>query len=186
MNCRVAIRVVLCACALTLGASQIAQAQVNFQTTTQSFNIGLEKQTTFVSVPATTNLARGAAAWSDYTGTLTFTFRVRTSTGGTGGTITLKGTSDFVGAASPKLANGDLSYVCATSIGTCTDGVVPGPAASAQTLVTIPPGACTGPSPCAFNSPDPNSVSLNLSLVNRPQFRTGTYTATLTFTISVT
>jgi hypothetical protein len=57
--------------------------------------------------------------------------------------------------------------------------------AAATNVVTIPAGVCTGAgAPC--NNASPNTVSVNFTLTDDPKYKTGTYTATLTWTISAT
>ena len=112
----------------------------------------------------------------------TINYKIRTTISTGTGSITVKATSNFT-AGGPSVTNGDLTYTCSgATLGTACSGTqTVSTAASTNVVTSVPAGSCTG-SGCT--GADPNSVSLNLSLVDNPAFQTGSYSATLTFTIS--
>ena len=119
---------------------------------------------------------------SDFTGSTAFLYKIRTSkTGGTG-TIQLRVSQDF-GAGGPSVYNpptaGDaLTYTCtvATPATPCSGSMT-----SAQTATGVATFGADAKSVKAGNS---GSVSWNLT--NDPVYSTGSYQATVTFTISAT
>lgn len=149
-------------------------------TTTLSVTVGAEAS---ISVTNSTTTLAGAA-FADYTGTTNLVYRIRTSPGTGTGTITAQVTSDFSGSDGPSVATpptaGDaLTYTCTVS--------APGTACSGtQTAST------TAPTPVASFGADArsenagNSASVAWILTNDAQYQAGTYTATVTFTISAT
>src|SRR4051812_6651561 len=131
------------------------------------------------SVPLT-----NGTTFNPYTGTDNLLYKARTTSTGTGGIITLQSTSDFA-AGGPAVSPHELTYNCGTAgLGTECSGSTT-VSTSATTVVNIPKSACTGGgSPCS--SGNPNSVAVTFSLLDDPRDQTGTYTATITFTISTT
>jgi hypothetical protein len=133
---------------------------------------------------ATTNLT-SAGSFANYTGATNYTYKIRTSKVGGTGNVTLQITADFSPAGGPSVATppsaGDaLNYTCTT--------VAPATAcAGSQTAAT---GSATGvatfgadaKSTAAGNSGN----TVDWALTNDPQYATGSYQATATFTISAT
>jgi hypothetical protein len=117
-----------------------------------------------------------------FTGSTLLTYYVRTSTTGGSGSITLKVTSDFSPSGGPSVAKplspGDgLKYTCSVSgPGTACTGTQ----TSSTTAVT--PIASFGTN--AHTSPSGSTATTNWSLANDPLYQTGSYTATIIFTIS--
>ena len=64
-----------------------------------------------VSVPGNLTLTNTGALFTPYTGSLTVSYRVRSSASGTGN-ITVKANSDFTPTEGPSIAGGVLSYTC--------------------------------------------------------------------------
>jgi ABC-type Na+ efflux pump permease subunit len=136
-----------------------------------------------VSVPANLTLNAAGTTFQNYSGTLTVSFRVRTTPAGNG-SITLKATGDFSPAGGPTIASGGLTYTCgAATLGSVCSGTQTASTASQTSVATLPASACTGGGGSCSGS-DPNTVQVNLTLVNSPTFKTGTYSASLTFSIS--
>ena len=137
-----------------------------------------------LSVPASVTLIPTGTVFSPYTGTLTLRYRVRSTPSGTGGTITLQPTGEFSPSGGPTISSGALTYTCSgAALGTPCSGSTTANLGSQTNVVTIPPASCTGGgAPCS--AVDPNTVNLNFSLENNPVYETGSYTATVTFTIS--
>jgi len=138
-----------------------------------------------LAVPASIMLSTSTNTFSSYTGLMSVSYRARTSAGG-GGTITVQGTSDFAPASGPSIAAGDLTYTCSgATLGSACSGTQTVSRGASTPVVSLPAAGCTGGgSPCS--GVDPNSVSVSFTLTNDPQYQTGTYSATLTFTISAT
>jgi hypothetical protein len=136
-----------------------------------------------LSAPGSATLTHTGTLFNAFTGTVALQYRARTSAAG-GGTLTLKVTQDFQ-TGGPSVAGGDLAYICgAASLGTAC-GSTTASTSSATQVVTLPSSACTGGgSPCSAT--DPNSVSLTFTLADQPAVKTGSYTATVLFTISAT
>ena len=132
----------------------------------------------------TTNLTT-AGSFADYTGSTDYTYKIRTTKVGGTGAITVQITTDFGPAGGPSVATppspGDaLNYTC-TAVAPATG------CAGTQTAAT---GSATA---VASFGADARSVlagtsgnSVAWTLTNDPQYQTGTYTATATFTISAT
>ncbi|MCL5742366.1 MAG: hypothetical protein M1541_00355 [Acidobacteria bacterium] len=158
-----------------------AQSFGSSGTTTMSLTVAAEAA---IRVDTdTTSLGASGTNFADYTGSTNFTYRVRTKAGGTG-SITLRVTSDFPAGgpsvASPPTAGDALSYTCTVaSPGTGCN--------SSQTAST------TGETNVATFGANAKSLrdgtggnSVSWLLTNDPQYSTGTYSATVTFTISTT
>ena len=139
-----------------------------------------------LSVPATLTLTTtGGPTTPPYTGSLTVSYKARTSSSGSG-TVTLQVTTDFSPAGGPSAASGSLTYTCTgADLGTNCSGPITAATGSATTVVTIPASACTGGgAPCSPNNP--NTVLVSFSLTDKVSYITGTFSAVLTFVISAT
>ena len=162
------------------GASLFAQFAPT-GTTNLQVNVSVEAGVR-VDTPAT-NLT-SAGVFADYTGDTDFTYKIRTSSGGSG-TITLQITSDFAPAGGPSVAAppdpaDTLTYTCAMSApGTACAGSQTADTASQTAVATF-----GGDAHSVRLGNSPNSVSW--TLVNDPMYDTGAYSATATFTISAT
>jgi hypothetical protein len=167
------------ACAL-LALAGMVQAQ---NTTNLQVVIGPEASLTVTT--GTTNLSTAGTNFSiPYTGTTNFTYQIRTTkTNGTG-TITSMVTTDFAGTGGPSVVtpptSGDaLTYTCTiTDPGTPCSGSQIASHTAATSVATF--GAA------ASSTKAGNSGSVAWSLTDDPVYATGTYTATVTFTISAT
>ena len=137
-----------------------------------------------LSVPASIVLTATGSAFSSYAGSLTVNYRVRSTPSGSGGSVTLKSSADFSPAGGPSVSSNKFKYTCSgATLGTACSGTQTVSLSSATNFLTIPLSACTGGgSPCS--TANPNSVSAGFSLANDPGYKTGSYTATITFTIS--
>lgn len=122
--------------------------------------------------------------FADYTGDTSFTYKVRTAAGvGTAG-ITLKVTTDFSGANGPSVANSGttadtLKYSCsvAAPATSCTG------AQTSSTTAATPVGTFGAN---ARSAKAGNSGTVSWTLINDPAYAVGSYTATVTYTISAT
>jgi hypothetical protein len=177
----------LTALALLLAASSaLAQLGTTAPTATVAVNVNAEAALTIQTTALT--LSQTGSNFSDYTGTTLFTYFVRTSkTGGTG-TIVLQVTSDFStgggnspSVASPPTPSDHLYYSCN----------VPNPTSGTSTQCTGPLNASTGSATnvagfgADARSPKAGvASSVTWGLSNDPLYQTGSYTATVTYTIS--
>jgi hypothetical protein len=144
-------------------------------TSTVSVTVGAEAD--FVSVGNAT-LINGGSVFGNFTGTSSFVHKVRTTTSGGSGSITLQITSDFSGTGAP-VANNIMTYTCTVdSPGTACSGSQTALTASATGVATF------GQDAHSSDSGDNGSVAW--TLVNKPTYKTGSYSATITFTITST
>lgn len=172
-------RITIIACAL-LAMAGLALAQ---NTTTLSVLVGPEAALTVTT--GTTNLTTSGTNFTvPYTGNTAFTYQIRTTKAGGTGSITSKVTADFAGTGGPSVATppttGDaLAYTCTVSNpGTACTGSQTSSTTASTSVATF--GAN------AQSTKAGNSGSVAWSLTDDPVYATGTYTATVTFTISAT
>ena len=149
-------------------------------TTTLAVTVGSEAAIR-IDTASTALTASGTTFANPYSGTTNFTYKVRTTKVGGSGTITLKVTTDFSGSGGPSVATppaGDsLSYTCSVG-GVGTPGPTPVNASTSSSTNCVTFGA---DAKSAFGG-DAGSVAW--SLTNDPAYSTGSYNATVTFTVS--
>jgi hypothetical protein len=179
MTRRLAMAVILLA---ALGAvSAFGQTFGASGTTSLAVTVGPEASIAVAT--ASTPLTTSGGLFADFTGTTNFLYKIRTAQSGGEGHIVLQITSDFNGTGGPSVASppspGDaLTYTCTTA----ASGT---PCSSAQTAKTA------GTTPVALFGADAHSArdgdagSVAWSLTNDPAYRTGSYSATATLTISI-
>jgi hypothetical protein len=132
----------------------------------------------------TTTLSTTGTIFNDYTGTTNFTYKVRTGKASGNGNIQLLVGPDFSPTGGPSVGTppspGDaLSYNCTVSSpGTACTGPLSASTTTATSVATF--GAN------ARSTKNGNSGSVGWILTNDPVYETGTYSATVTFTISAT
>ena len=137
-----------------------------------------------LSVPGAATLTHIGATFQPFTGTVSINYRARTTAASGSASLTLKATSDFSPAGGPSVSAGHLSYTCTSaSLGTPCSGTQTVSTTAQTPVVTIGAGACTGGGG-ACSSTDPNTAQLSFTLFNLISFKTGIYSATLTFTVS--
>lgn len=135
--------------------------------------------------PATVSLTHSQSTFQPFQASTVLNYEVRTSPAGSG-KITLQISNDFSPAGGPSVANGGLTYTCgAANLGTPCSGAQTASTTVQTPLLTLPASACTGGGG-ACSSQDPNSVNLTFTLSDQPDYATGSYSATITFTISAT
>lgn len=150
-------------------------------TTTVSVSVGSEASLRVDT--ATTTLTAGGT-FANYTGTTNLTYKIRTSQSTGNGTITARVTTDFSptggpSVASPPTAGDQLAYTCTVSS--------PGTACSgSQTASTSADTSVATFGADATSAAAGNSGSVAWTLTNDPVYKTGTYTAVVTFTIAAT
>lgn len=137
-----------------------------------------------LTTPATATLSKSLNSFQPFTATVPVSYQVRTTRGGTGGTITLKVASDFSPTGGPAASSGALAYVCSgANLGTACSGTQTASTTTSTPVLTVPASTCTGGGG-SCSSQNPNSVSLTFTLLDSPVYSTGTYSANITFTIS--
>ena len=124
-----------------------------------------------------------------YTGTMTLSYRARTTQGVGQGAITVEATADFSPSGGPSIAHppsaGDsFHYTCSgATLGTPCSGSQTVRTSAATNVVSIGASACTGGgAPCS--TANPNTTNVSFTLTDDPKYKTGSYSATLTWTIS--
>lgn len=159
--------------------SPLAYAQfAGTGTTTLSVTVGAEAAIQ-IDTASTSLTTSGATFNNPFTGTTNFTYKMRTTKVGGTGALTLKVTSDFSPAGGPLAASGPLAYTCALAgVGSACAG-----SQTADTASSTPVASFAADTKSAVAG-DTGSVAW--SLLNDPAYSTGTYSATVTFTISAT
>lgn len=167
---------------LVLVSSRVLSAQV-YGYATQGVAVQLSSAGV-LSVPASVSLTTSGSTFNNYTGSLTVNFKARTTPTGSA-SLTVIGNSEFSPTGGPTLSNGDLTFTCGSAgLGTpCASSQTVSSSAS-RTVVSVGSNACTGGGGSCSSS-DPASIELSFTLVNSPLYKTGTYSTSLLFTISV-
>jgi hypothetical protein len=160
---------------------------------TQTINLITQPDGLLYGFPNSVTLSKAGTLFNSYTGAVTIQYRARTTAVTGTGNITVQASTDFVCASggpcigTPPTAGDALTYTCtgATLGSNCAGTQTVSTGVGTNVVTAIPAAACTGGgSPCS--TADPNSVNLNFSLTDDPKYKTGSYSATLTFTISAT
>ena len=168
---------------LLVGCLMVGNATGGTGSATQALNVTLTPVAE-LSVPATLTLTAGASPFAPFTGSLAVSYRARTTSTG-GGTLTLEVSSDFSPAGGPSAAASNLTFTCASGLGTNCSGTQTASTTVQTTVVTLPASACTGGGgSCSASNPD--TVNVNFSLTDSPAYSTGTYTAQVILRISAT
>jgi len=165
--------------AMCLGC--VPGALANSVTGGQTLSANLGPQAKLIVVQPSVPLLHAGATFANFTGGVTVQYKVRTTASGSS-TLLVKAASDFSPANGPSIVNLDLTYTCGgATLGSACSGSQTVSTTSQTNVVTVGGGVCTG-SGCTGS--DPNSVSISLTLVDSPTFKTGTYTTSLMFSIS--
>jgi hypothetical protein len=135
-----------------------------------------------LAVPATVTLRSADTRFgSSLSGSLTVSYWARTSDAG-GGSITVQAGSEFSPAGGPTV--GSITYLCSgATLGTGCSGTQTLATSTQTPLVSVPLGVCTGGGG-GCSTQEPNTVLIKFSAPDKPHFKTGTYSASITFTIS--
>lgn len=137
-----------------------------------------------LSVPANLTLTTSGSTFNNFSGSLTVSYKARTSPAGSA-TLTVLANSEFSPTGGPTLSNGDLTFTCGSpGLGTSCASAQTVSTSASRTVVSVGSNACTGGGGSCSSS-DPATVQLSFTLANSPQLKTGTYTTSLLFTISV-
>ena len=134
-------------------------------------------------------LTKTGTNFNSFTGTITLNYRARTRQGTGQGTITVKATSDFMPVGGPSIASppsttDKFTYTCSgATLGASCSGIQTVSSTSATNVVSLGASACTGGgAPCS--TANPNSANVTFILTDDSKYKTGSYSATLTWTIS--
>lgn len=139
-----------------------------------------------LSVPSPVGLSPGGQ-FAPFTGTLTVSYKARTTPPNTGGgTITVEVSSDFTPSGGPSAAAGALTFTCGSAgLGTPCSGTKTASTTTQVTVVTLPASGCTGGGGSCSSS-NPASVTVNFSLTDSPAYSPGSYLAQVILRISAT
>jgi hypothetical protein len=166
-----------------LGFAVLALAGMAYAQSTTTLSVAVGPEASLTVTTGTTSLANsGGNFGTDFTGTTNLTYKIRTTKTTGSGTLTSKVTTDFAGTGGPSVltppSTGDaLTYTATVSApGTAATG-----SQTASTTATTPIGSFGAG---ASSVKAGNSASVAWNLTNDPAYATGTYTATVTFTIA--
>jgi hypothetical protein len=174
--------------AVALGPTSRAEAQ----TTTQTLSAVVSPMSGLFTVTSSVTLIKAGSVFTNYvTSTpVAIQYRTRTTVSTGSATITVKATSDFPCAsggpciATPPSAGDALTYTCSGATqGTGCSGSPTVSTTSSTTVLNVPASSCTGGGG-SCSTADPNTINVAFQLTNDPKYRSGSYSATLTFTIS--
>jgi hypothetical protein len=158
---------------LALSAAPAAFA-ASTDTGTTDLQVTVGPEASFSVGSGTTTLAAADTKFGGYSGTTSFTYKIRTSqTTGTG-SIVVQVTAFATGG--PAIA--DLSYTCTAASGTACATSTTASTSSGTNIVTF--GAD------AHSADTGDAGSTAWALVDRPSVKTGSYDSTATYTISAT
>lgn len=133
-------------------------------------------------VALTPALTKAGGLFGSFSGTTNLTYYIRTSQAGGAGSIQMKVTGDFAPGNGPAVSAGHLTYSCTANNPGSSGAAIPcaGPVAASTTGQT--PVTSFGQD--ARSSATGDSASVQWSLKDDPAFKAGSYSATVTFTIS--
>jgi len=173
--------------ALLLAPSGLPAATL---TTTQTLTAVISPEGGFFSLTSNVSLTKNGSIFTNFTSSpvaIQYCARTTQSTGG--GNITVKATADFSPSGGPSIASppstGDgLTYTCSTAtLGQACTNTPTVSTTTAMNVVAFAPSECSS-STCG--SSNRNTVTVTFYLTDDPKYNTGSYSATLTFTISAT
>jgi len=170
-----------------LFTASFAYGQAGTGTTTVSVTVAAEAALTVTT--GTTTLTT-AGFFANYTGTTNLTYYLRTTQGTGGGNLQLEVTTDFPCASggpcvgTPPTAGDTLSYTCTVANpGNSGSATACSGSVNASTTALSNVGTFTAGSSSLKAG---NAASVTWALTDDPKYKTGTYTATVTFSISAT
>jgi len=175
--------VALVAMALLLTVS-FAHAQLGSSTGTTTVTVTVGAEAALNITNSSTPLTSTGTNFSNFTGSTGLTYFVRTTQSGGSGSITLKVTTDFSPANGPSVttppsAGDKLAYTCTlTGAGTACSGSQTSSTTTSTSVATFGADAHT------VTFPGGDTATTAWTLTNDPKYKTGSYSATVTFTIS--
>jgi hypothetical protein len=140
-----------------------------------TLGVTVAAEASFAAVDATTTLSKGDTTFGAYAGTTNFTYKIRTTTSGGTGAITVIVTA--FGVNGPAVA--DLAYTC-TALASGT------PCASSTAASTTLASNVVAFGADAHSANAGDAGTTVWSLLDKPQVKTGAFTSTATYTISAT
>lgn len=147
-------------------------AATDSATSTLAVTVGPEAS---ISVTVSPTLSKGTTEFESYTGNTTFTYKVRTTESTGSGAVTALVTTEF--AAGSAITTADLSHVVSGSgAGTMNTSTTTASASNATNIITFAAGAHSGDSG--------DSATIAWTLVDRPAYKTGSYSTVVTLTIT--
>jgi len=174
-------------------AAAVVPLQANAQlgtatgTTTLNVTVGAEAGLTIASTP---NLTSVGTNFTNFTGSTALTYYIRTTQSTGAGSITVKVTSDFTPAGGPSVATPPTAGDALTY---SSSGSVPGNNATsaAMAFANVTASTSVQTNVATFGADNRtlfagNSETVAWTLTNDPNYKTGAYSATVTFTISAT
>jgi hypothetical protein len=188
MLCRRIIRLVSLVAWGTLLLAPL-RSQAATLTTTQTLQAVVSPLGGLFSFPSSVTLTKTGTTFSSFTGNLSIQYDARTTQSTGGGSITVEVTSDFTPAGGPSIASppsaGDkLTYTCSgATLGTGCSGTQKVSSTASTSVISLSATECTGGGG-SCSSANPNTVTLNFTLTDDPAYKAGSYSATVTFTIS--
>ena len=168
--------------AILLLSTSMAYAQLGTTTPTGVLSVAVSAEAGLTVDTATTSLTSLGTNFSPYTGTTNLTYYIRTTKVGGSGTIVLEVTTDFSPAngpsvGSPPTGTDQLTYTPAID--------PPGTAAGANQVAST--GSSTSVATFGANAHSTFAgldATVAWTLTNDPLYETGTFTATITYTIA--
>jgi hypothetical protein len=158
-------------------------------TVTQTLNVNVVPLGGLFMQASPLALTKANTTFNTFTGTITLSYRARTRQGTGQGTITVKATSDFTPAGGPSISNplsatDKFTYTCSSAtLGVACSGTQTVSTTTSTNVVSLGASACTGGgAPCS--TANPNSANVTFILTDDSKYKTGSYSATLTWTIS--
>jgi hypothetical protein len=162
----------------------LAHAQLGTSTGTTTVTVAPVAEAAMTAITATTTIASSGTNFTNYTGSTSLTYFIRTTQSTGSGSITLKVTTDFSPTGGPSVttppSTGDkLAYTCTLSgVGTACSGSVTASTSASTSVATFGANAHT------VTFPGGDTATMAWTLTNDPKYATGSYSATVTFTIS--
>jgi hypothetical protein len=174
--------------AVLMLAASTAFAQLGTTAPTATVTVNIQPEAALTIQTGALTLSQTGTNFKDYTGTTNFTYFIRTTQTTGAGSIVLEVTTDFSPAGGPLVGGmpttSDHLYYSCTVPAPASGSVTPcaGPVNSSTTATTNV--AAFGPD---THSPDAGvASSVTWGLTNDPLYKTGAYTATVTYTIAST
>jgi len=161
-----------------MGIAALATATMAFGASTDSGTSDLQvtvgPEASFSVGSGTTTLTAADTKFGGYSGTTSFTYKIRTTQSTGTGSIVVQVTAFAAGG--PAIA--DLAYTCTAASGTACASSTGASTSSGTNVVAFGADAHSG------DSGDAGSTVW--SLVDKPSVKTGSYSSTATYTISAT
>jgi hypothetical protein len=152
----------------------------DIRTTTQTMSAAVSPYGK-LSIPGSVSLTSSNTHFGNICGNLTVSYWARTTASG-GGSVTVQANSEFSPAGGPSI--GAVSFTCSgATLGTGCSGTQYLSTTVQTSLASLPGGACTGGGGTC-STQDPNTILLAFSVPSKPNYKTGTYSAQVTITIS--